>query len=85
MATKSALLPLPRLEVQTVNNRHTTECTDCERVPARIRLHAKTGGGRWAKTKVYCSSCGVEYLQLLREQIERAERRLQGEQIAIRE
>lgn len=73
-----------RIEVQGVKNAHRKDCAACGDRPVYQRLKVLLGSGRGATTEIYCDGCGSQWLEDHGVELERAKRRLLGEDICVR-
>lgn len=73
-----------RIEIQDVKGAHRKECHACGDRPEERRLKVLLGSGRGATTEIYCNDCGSVWLEDHRVELERAQRRMLGEDICIR-
>ena len=73
-----------RVEVEDVKTSHKKVCDACGQLPEHRRLVVKKGSGRATTQEVYCKGHARIFLSCLKMEVQRAERRIAGEDIVVR-
>lgn len=76
---------LQAVEVEEVTKRMRKECCQCGESPTARRLTVKAGSGRSQQQHVLCHRCGIVFLGIRRVEVERAQQRLAGNDLCVRQ